>query len=154
MSSKSITKRVSRSRLAWVGAAAAAAAAVVGVTLWATKSKAATGPIQKPIWAPVAPQANGSIVVPVGTFALSMLPSNPNYAQVVTDLGGLVSAGTVNPTQDMFPAPSGTTPTDWPTQDNGGSAAVRFSGTAPAPFTIPAPEAQAVSVWTLTGFTA
>src|ERR1700734_503389 len=71
---------------ATVGALAGAAlgaATASGIQHYAKSPAALPLVSQTPIWAPVSPGADGSITIPASTaFALSMLSTNPNLAQV------------------------------------------------------------------------
>ena len=135
-----------------LGVAVGVALALVGAIAYEEgKAKAATNPPAppSPIWTSLSPQSDGSFIIPNGaTFALSALASNPNTPVVVADFNGFVATGQVTPNPAAFPAAVGTTPTNWPSADNGGTAAVRFSGKANGDVRIPAPEAQAASIWT------
>ena len=145
-------------KLAFILAGAVAAlGAVIGAVAYFGKSAAQatpTGPT-KPVWAPLAPAADGSFTIPKGsTFAVSVLSGgNPaQFALVSTFMAGLAAAGQVSATAGNYPAVQGTTPPGWPAADNGGTAATRWTGVTQQAVTIPAPNAQAMSIWLLTGF--
>jgi uncharacterized membrane protein YfcA len=127
------------------------------------KAAAALPPAQQnPIWAPVSPGADGSITIPASTaFALSMLGTNPNLAQVTTDLAAAITGTSpaVTPTAvgstNGWPIPPGTPlPAGWPTQDQGGTVATRWLGatSATGPLTITSADAIGMSAFILTGF--
>jgi hypothetical protein len=145
--------------LAWGGAALATVLVAFGIYEEVKKKPPSSSGPTNPVWQAVAPAADGSFTfAPNQTYALSMLSTAGTGAavqQVSTDLSAAAAAGTISPTQGLFPAPVGTAaPTGWPAGDNAGVAGARweFVGMGSG-YTLPASDAGGVSAWILTGYT-
>lgn len=158
---RSVGRKASKSHLAWIIGLATTTAVAVGMAIYFGEktAKAATPPSAPvpapsggttPVWQQLQPATSGSayvVNVPAGsTFEVSIPSTDPQAANIVAALDGLVTAGTITGAQAYqvgTPFPAGPA-------DGLGTTAYRAVGVASQAFVLTV--TQSTRVYVVTGY--